>query len=482
MTHLSLPLPSNRPLFLRRRRHTRCWLFPLGILFVTIVVPRSKVRFLLASQNFRSSSPKFSDKSCVAVDEVIGRVRGGSGASGGPRLSAFNFSSQSPFQLTPPRIEGLPSPQAAGEAGRQLGEHPDPRDPRYGNVHMPTSEQTETELQVAEDESYFWNQGYDVPEVTALEKDQFEWDFGCVHLYVCVPNSTLPRDVDVTCQSHAILVAVRDRTVLKGELWNQIRPDDIEWELTTKLDKPVVHILMPKATKGHWVYCLKSEEVSAPNWAVTNRVWMEFEADGCFVGRVVFGLYGNAKTKAVENFRALCTGEKGRGKAAPNLWYKGNNVHLILRNALLAAGDIVNGTGDGGESIYGASFQDRLDSSSSHCERGMLSLVSMPREDHEPEKFGSQFTVTLQTMQYLDRHQMIIGKVLSGMDVLEKVSQYGRNRTELRSADDLSPTKCVRICDCGEEQVAVNYIEEKSLDQMEMEQVQWEREQKDTKQ
>jgi peptidyl-prolyl isomerase D len=64
--------------------------------------------------------------------------------------------------------------------------------------------------------------------------------------------------------------------------------------------------------------------------AKRTRVWFDITIGGVEAGRVVFELYNDIVPKTAENFRTLCTGEKGKGSAGVPLHYKGKYWTLIL--------------------------------------------------------------------------------------------------------------------------------------------------------
>ncbi|XP_043113195.1 peptidyl-prolyl cis-trans isomerase D [Puntigrus tetrazona] len=177
--------------------------------------------------------------------------------------------------------------------------------------------------------------------------------------------------------------------------------------------------------------------VAKPGNADNPRVFFDVDIGGERVGRVVFELFADVVPKTADNFRALCTGEKGIGKSTGKpLHFKGCPFHRIIKKFMVQGGDFSNQNGTGGESIYGDKFEDE-NFYYKHDVEGLLSMANAG-----PNTNGSQFFITTVPTPHLDGKHVVFGQVLKGMGVVKMLEGMETN--------DDNPVKPCVIGECGE--------------------------------
>ncbi|KAJ8252862.1 hypothetical protein GJAV_G00206410 [Gymnothorax javanicus] len=152
-------------------------------------------------------------------------------------------------------------------------------------------------------------------------------------------------------------------------------------------------------------------------------------ADGEPLGKITMELFSHIVPKTAENFRALCTGERG-------FCFRNSVFHRIIPDFMCQGGDVTNQDGTGGKSIYGEKFEDE-NYDMRYTGPGLLSMANRGRDTN-----NSQFFITLKKAEHLHFQHVAFGFVKDGMDVVKRMGELGTKSGK--------PSKKIVITDCGQ--------------------------------
>ncbi|KAH9941349.1 cyclophilin-like domain-containing protein [Amylocystis lapponica] len=172
---------------------------------------------------------------------------------------------------------------------------------------------------------------------------------------------------------------------------------------------------------------------------VRPRVFLDIAIDNTPVGRVIFELFNDTAPKTCENFRALCTGEKGLSILSERpLYYKHSIIHRSIKDFMIQGGDFTKRNGTGGESIYGGPFEDE-DLERPIDSQGLLCMANKGANTN-----NSQFFITLRDCPHLNGKHVVFGRVIRGYaEVIEKIADVPVDEKD-------RPRVPVTISNCGE--------------------------------
>jgi peptidyl-prolyl isomerase G (cyclophilin G) len=178
------------------------------------------------------------------------------------------------------------------------------------------------------------------------------------------------------------------------------------------------------------------------------RCFLDIQIGGRRAGRLVVELFADVVPKTVENFRCLCTGERGLGhKSNKALHFKNTIFHRVIKGFMMQGGDFQHMNGTGGESIYGGKFEDE-NFTMMHNGAGVLSMANAGKNTN-----GSQFFITGKATPHLDGKHVVFGRVVEGMELVHEMEQ-------VETGENDRPLEPIIVAKCGElERVAIEVSE-----------------------
>lgn len=192
-----------------------------------------------------------------------------------------------------------------------------------------------------------------------------------------------------------------------------------EYEMDMKLEREMMEDIKRKKKK-------KEKKINK------NIVFLDIMYGDAKLIKVVIKLFSDIVPKTCENFRKLCTSRHVNSRDGT---YRNSVFHRVIKGFMIQGGDITNGDGTGGYSIYGKKFPDE-NFKIRHDSAGLLSMANSGRNTN-----GSQFFITLAPQEHLDGNHVVFGKVIKGMDHVRDMGQINTINSK--------PRKEVRIVNCG---------------------------------
>ncbi|CAE7568857.1 Cyp40 [Symbiodinium pilosum] len=232
-------------------------------------------------------------------------------------------------------------------------------------------------------------------------QDAFEWiGYGSRGA-----GSTIPPDTAITFELELLEVSPPAEGL--AWLWEQASSNPMPIALVCLFGFQLLQGYFQKGGPSD----LKELSLSDASSEENPKVFLSVQIGENEPARVEMELFAKSYPKTAENFRALCTGEKGKGKSGKALTFKGSFFHRIIPGFMCQGGDFTNGNGTGGESIYGEKFEDEWTNGYvTHSKAGLLSMANAGKDTN-----GSQFFITLAACTHLDGKHVIFGQVVEGM-------------------------------------------------------------------
>mmetsp|Transcript_11781 Transcript_11781/g.28125 ORF Transcript_11781/g.28125 Transcript_11781/m.28125 type:complete len:433 (+) Transcript_11781:46-1344(+) len=275
-----------------------------------------------------------------------------------------------------------------------------------------------------------------------------------VIIYIPIADDVKKQDVIFDCRDGVLkagLVDEKGGLVINDKLLYEVDVTDSYFTLDDgEYKERCIVIWLEKRTREQvWYAYDRFEPVSERfllqgerkkselSYQITDKCFFDIEIDEKPMGRIVLGLYGEDMPRTVENFKCLCTGEKGTSESTGEpLHYKGTRFHRVVPGFCIQGGQTFeNEEGSGGESIYGPTFEDE-NLRMKFRDKGLIAMAN-----GGPNTNGSQFFITTKKADHLNFKYVGFGEVLKGYEVVKAVESLGTTGGE--------PEENAVIVDCG---------------------------------